>query len=63
MKKVQSLSKFKNYELKTESVKLITGGTVICTTMRNGAKYTDTFNDSSKNSSGGWPASDLTCAS
>lgn len=33
--------------------------TVITTTMRDGTKYIDVFDDNSQNSGGGWPKDDL----
>jgi|GEM_PF-6723892 hypothetical protein len=59
MKKVQSLSKFKNNELNRESLTAIVGGTVINTTFSGGNKGCDVFNDASRNKDGGWPAGDL----
>ena len=59
MKKAQSLNKFKNYELKSDSIKLIFGGTWINTKFLNGTVMRDNFDDSSRFKSGGWPSKDL----
>ena len=59
MKKIGNLNKFKNHELKNNSLTAIIGGTKITTTFKNGSTCCDNFDDSSKNAAGGWPSDDL----
>ena len=60
MKKIESLNKFKKFELNSGSFTAITGGTKMCTTFRNGPTANDNFDDASRNQSGGWSSQDLT---
>ena len=61
MKKAQSLSKFKNNELKKESLSALVGGNITygCTTWVGGCKSTDSFDSKSALAGGGWGGNDV----